>query len=54
MFRMCLESPEYTSRRNAFSVLNRLIAVYPVADIHVTMIRKSVEKVCAVTPVMCA
>lgn len=45
MFRMCLESPEYTSRRNALTVLKRLISVYPVADVHVQSIRKSLDKV---------
>jgi len=44
-FKVCLESSEYTSRRNALSVLKRLIPVFPVVDSHVSILRKTLEKV---------
>lgn len=43
---MCLENNEYTSRRNALTVLKRLIPVFPLADQHALLLRKSLEKVC--------
>lgn len=44
-FKACLESTEYTSRRNALSVLKRLIPVFPVVDTHVRTLSASLKKV---------
>lgn len=38
MFRLCLESKEYTSRRNAFTVLMRILDVFPLIDVTVTLL----------------
>jgi len=44
-FKACLEGKEYTARRNALSVLKRLIPVFPVVDTHMNLMKKALEKV---------